>query len=183
MNAQTFLVIDAVLALVGIGLLVYAIAVLRRVRRTRSSFADQSKPADLEEILGRFALKIKVLEGESQTLREQVKSLRHHTGTTVQKIGLVRFNSFADEGGNLSFCCALLDEHDNGVILTSMHGRQQNRIYAKHIKGGASETPLSDEERQAMKNADQAWQEKFDQEKINTAPSGKKPKSKAAKRS
>lgn len=177
MTDKILLIIDTALALGSIGLTLFALYTLRRVGRIRSTFADQSKPVDLEEILSTLALKIELLERDSKMLTERGKSLRHHTGTTIQKLGLVRFNSFADEGGNLSFCCALLDEHDNGIILTSMHGRQQNRIYAKAIISGASETPLGEEERQAMKLADQAWQEK-----INTQPV-KKPKSKVVKRS
>ena len=71
----------------------------------------------------------------------------------MQKVGVVRFNPFDDGGGNFSFSLALLDGHDNGVIITSMYGRQQNRIYTKKISQGASETALTEEEQQAMQEA------------------------------
>ncbi len=161
MTDKSLLIIDAVLALVGIGLAVYAAWTLHRVGRIRSAFGDKNKPVDLEELLSVLALKIKNLERETQVLTEKAGAVRHHTGTSVQKVGLVRFNSFADEGGNLSFVCALLDEHDTGVVLTSLHGRQQNRIYAKQIHQGESETPLSEEEQGAIKSANQIWQDKF----------------------
>src|SRR6266508_3958224 len=42
--------------------------------------------------------------------------------------------------------------HD-GVVITSINGRQDTRCYAKRVSGGASAHNLSDEERQAIREA------------------------------
>jgi len=173
MTEKYLLTVDAALALVAIGLAVYAAYTLHRVGKIRSAFGDKNRPVDLEELLSVLAVKIRNLEPDTETLAANANSARYHTGTTVQKVGLVRFNSFADEGGNLSFVCALLDEHDTGVVFTSMHGRQQNRIYAKQIYRGTSETPLSGEEEQAIKIANEIWKAKF------APPPAKKSKAKS----
>ena len=92
-------------------------------------------------------------------MESQLKQLRQDFGFAVQKVGLVRFNPFADGGGNFSFCLALLDSHNTGAIITSMHGREQNRVYSKKIIRGQSEIQLTGEEQQAFDLAQnpKAW--------------------------
>jgi uncharacterized protein YlxW (UPF0749 family) len=71
----------------------------------------------------------------------------------VQRVGLVRYDAFEDMAGRLSFSAALLDATGNGVVITSINGRQETRCYAKPIKGGASEHNISVEEEQAITQA------------------------------
>ena len=54
----------------------------------------------------------------------------------VRRVGLVRYDAFEDVGGRLSFSCALLDDHGTGVVMTSINGRQDTRVYAKPINEG-----------------------------------------------
>ncbi|MEA3293107.1 MAG: DUF4446 family protein, partial [Patescibacteria group bacterium] len=68
-------------------------------------------------------------------------------------IGIIRFNSFNDTGGNQSFSLSLLDENNNGLVITSHFGKETNRVYAKPVKGGASDYSLSEEEKNAIKKA------------------------------
>jgi hypothetical protein len=93
------------------------------------------------------------LRQEHIVLEQALSLLQEHFGFALQKIGIVRFNPFGDDGGNFSFSVALLDGHNTGVVLTSMHGRQQNRIYSKRILNGVSEVVLTEEEKQAVADA------------------------------
>ncbi|MBP2655907.1 MAG: hypothetical protein H6Q73_3476 [Firmicutes bacterium] len=68
----------------------------------------------------------------------------------MQKIGLVRFNAFEDMGGDLSFALALLDSKNNGVVISSIYGRNESRIYAKPVENGQSSYHLSDEEKSSI---------------------------------
>ena len=72
---------------------------------------------------------------------------------SFQRIGLVRFNPFEDTGGNQSFALALLDANGDGIVFSSLHSRTGTRVYAKAVNGGRSETALSDEETQAVRDA------------------------------
>ena len=45
---------------------------------------------------------------------------------------------------------ALLNGQQTGMIITSLHGRENNRIYCKAIKEGQSVQPLNEEEQQAL---------------------------------
>lgn len=71
----------------------------------------------------------------------------------VQHVGVVRFNAFDDVGGEQSFTLALLDANKTGVIISSLHGRQDCRAYIKSIDKGETERLLSEEEQRAVKAA------------------------------
>ena len=70
------------------------------------------------------------------------------------RVGLVRFNPFeGDTGGNQSFALALLDGRGDGFVVSSLHARAVTRMYAKSIARGTSESVLSDEESEAVRQA------------------------------
>lgn len=71
----------------------------------------------------------------------------------LQHVGLVRFDAFEDMGGRLSFCAALLDVEGTGLVLTSINGRTETRMYAKPVERGVSKYHLSEEEQQAIRRA------------------------------
>jgi hypothetical protein len=158
MTTQTALIINLVLAAGAACLAGFAWFQFYRLERLRKSFSSSTQPVNLDEILNALAVRIKTLERDADNTAEHVAALRGHIGLVIQKIGLVRFNSFSDEGGNLSFVLALLDEHDTGIVVTSMNGRQQNRIYAKPVLNAASDIPLSAEEGEAIQIANRDWQ-------------------------
>lgn len=67
------------------------------------------------------------------------------------KINLIRYNPFGDLGGDQSFILCLLDNTNSGAIITSLHNRENTRIYAKAIKNGQSDNmALSSEETKAL---------------------------------
>jgi hypothetical protein len=80
-------------------------------------------------------------------------SLDDNLSRAVQKVGVHRFNALADEGGALSFSLALLDRNHTGLVITSIHGRQQNRVYSKAVEQGTGLVQLSEEEQKAIQNA------------------------------
>ena len=74
-------------------------------------------------------------------------------GATVRRVALLRYDAFEDVGGRLSFSCALLDDHGTGVVLTSINGRQETRVYAKPVTAGTSTYNLRNEEQEAIRQA------------------------------
>ena len=74
-----------------------------------------------------------------------------NSGLSGLKVGLTRFNPFEDLGGDQSFILCLLDQHNSGVIITSVHNRELTRVYAKPIKNGEGENfTLSKDEKLAI---------------------------------
>lgn len=98
--------------------------------------------------------------GQIERLEQAVRSLNARDNQQqvsieggVRRVALLRYDAFEDVGGRLSFSCALLDEHGTGVVLTSINGRQETRVYAKPITTGASSYNLSLEEEEAIRQA------------------------------
>ena len=69
------------------------------------------------------------------------------------KIGVVRFNPFNDMGGNQSFIIAMLDNKNNGFVISSLFVKDGNRVYTKTVKQGKSDYVLSKEEIEAINRA------------------------------
>lgn len=69
------------------------------------------------------------------------------------KIAVVHFNAFDDVTGAVSFAMAMLDNNNNGVILTSIYGRENCNTYIREVKSGECEINLLEEERKALSDA------------------------------
>jgi len=109
---------------------------------------------DLRSVLEKLLKDFGEEEKRLDNLFKIVEKLNKENIRNIQKLGLVRFNPFAGTGGDQSFCLALLDGEDSGLVISSLHSREGTRIYAKPVKKGkAVGYRLSTEEIQAIKNA------------------------------
>lgn len=73
--------------------------------------------------------------------------------TAKRFVGVVRYDAFEDVGGAQSFAVAVYDDKGDGVVVTSMVGRAECRVYAKEIKKGRADRELSKEEQAAIEAA------------------------------
>ena len=104
----------------------------------------------LEKLLKDFDKQAKQIEKLIKIAGELEKDSLYN----IQKVGLVRYNPFAETGGDQSFCLSLLDGKNSGLVISSLHSRDTTRIYAKPVKKGkAAGYDLSAEEKQAIKRA------------------------------
>jgi hypothetical protein len=108
---------------------------------------------NLEEIMAMHVGRINQHDRRLGDLDQGLDGLDRTLQTAIQRFGLVRFNPFDEVGGDQSFAIALLDQHGNGIVLSSLHNRAETRVYAKPIEGGRSRYTLSDEEEQALAQA------------------------------
>jgi hypothetical protein len=147
---SVFTIVSLVLAAAALGLVLAPGALRkRRLQVRRAASTDKS----VEALMERQARDIERLEGAVRQLSESGKRLDELTEEALRHVGVVRFDAFEDMGGRLSFSAALLDGRGNGVVITSINGRQDTRCYAKQIRAGTSIHNLSDEERQAVREA------------------------------
>src|SRR3990170_5254140 len=122
-------------ALVAIGLSV--VAVLYAIANAGRAGAAVGGRVRLDETLRG------ILQGQSEQIQRLERAIRALHGTdkkqqtqiegSVRNVALLRYDAFEDVGGRLSFSCALLDDQGNGVVLTSINGRQETRVYAEPI--------------------------------------------------
>lgn len=139
-----------IISILALTTAVLALIFINSLNKLRKSFFVGKGVASLEEFIVHQNKKINELDSQAQYIEQALLNMQEVQKFSIQKIGLKRYNPFADDGGNLSFSMALLDAHDNGVVITSMHSREQNRVYSKPIKKGGSDFPLTEEERQTI---------------------------------
>ena len=148
----------SLMALIALGLSVLAIlfAIVGGGggrRRARGPAAPIPMDDALRAVLDGHAAKITRLEQAIRILNGTDKKQQALIEGGVRRVALLRYDAFEDVGGRLSFSCALLDGSGSGVVLTSINGRQETRVYAKPVQEGASSYNLSMEEAEAIRQA------------------------------
>ena len=106
----------------------------------------KKEPKNLKRLLSQF----KNLKEGFKKISNKMEDLKKNNKFSIQGIGMIRFNPFKESGGDQSFSIALLDGNKDGVVITSLYGREGNRIFAKPIKKGKSEYLLTEEEKEAI---------------------------------
>ena len=149
-----FFIAGLVLALGALA--VALVLVARRARRLEARLDALTRGEDgrdLAGVLDAHLAKVLAVARRQDELDAHAVVLDAQAGRSVQGVGVVRFNTFEDTGGNQSFALALVDPAGNGVILNSLHARNQTRLYARVVRAGAAEGALSAEEAEALQLA------------------------------
>ncbi len=148
---MTFLILLSLLGILLIWNVVLTVALYSIKRKNDLFFDDSSK--NLRELVTRAITENKSINARANKLESSIEEIAKILQGTYQKFAMVRYNPFNDTGGDQSFSMALLDLRDNGFVITSIHGREVDRIYAKQIINGKSKHNLSAEEVEAIKGA------------------------------
>lgn len=149
-----YLLTLAILTLVNWALLVIFFWQFRSYQKNQSALLAGEEVPNLEALVLKHKKQLLTHNKNLKELGKILEELVEHNKLNVQKIGIVRFNPFADTGSNMSFALALLDGLDNGIVISSLHGREGTRIYAKPVERGVSKFPLTEEEKEAIHSAD-----------------------------
>jgi hypothetical protein len=154
--SENLAVVIGVLAALLLLLLVLVLVQSVRLGRAVRGYRELVRDADGGSLHDRLAGNAIALDRATQRM-EQIEALQATIETrsqrSLQHIGMVRFNPFEDTGSDQSFAIALLDDRRDGVVISSLHGRTNTRLFAKPVNGGTSEHHLSDEEARAIRVA------------------------------
>jgi hypothetical protein len=145
---------------VALAALIVATVAFMRLRRLR---ADQrvllgTGPADdLVEHAARIEQEFRSLHAYvgdvAARLDGRLGTAEARLDGTIAYRGLVRFDAYNEMSGQQSVSIALLDAAQSGIVLSSIHHRDQARLYVKHVIAGEPEYPLSPEEVEAVRVA------------------------------
>jgi uncharacterized protein with GYD domain len=129
LTANLEYVIIALTVLIFIALIVFInINVkLAQLNRRYKKMMEGVDGTNLENILFQHIDTVKDATARVAALEQECKHMDVRLQNCIQKMGVVRFNAFEDTGSDLSFAVALLDSHDNGVILSSIYSRSESR--------------------------------------------------------
>jgi hypothetical protein len=145
-----------VVVLVLLLLLLWLIVLQRtvnRLRRTYAALLATPDGKDVGELLSMYVEQMRLAASKADQLTRMSESLQKQVNSSVQNVGVVRFNAYEGIGGEQSFAVALLDSDGDGVVLSSLQGRAESKLYAKPISGWDSAYTLSVEEREAIAQA------------------------------
>lgn len=129
---------------------------LRRVRNDQRLVLGEDK----QDLVGHAAaLERRVdelqdaLEADGRKLSGRLRTAEERLDGAISKSAVLRYDAFNETSGRQSSTVALLDDRDNGVVITAILQREQARVYAKPVVGGSSSLQLSPEEAEAMEQA------------------------------
>ncbi|MVP00755.1 DUF4446 family protein [Paenibacillus lutrae] len=135
--------------LLFIGLLVLWIK-LGKLRKQYKKLMNGAGDVNVEQLLVNMQHQLDeqhVLQGD---MSERLNTVSQSIKRMKSKVGIHRYNAFSDMGSQLSFTVAILDEYEDGILITGIHSRQDTYIYAKPVEKGDSPYSLSPEEKEAI---------------------------------
>ncbi|CAA9530968.1 MAG: hypothetical protein AVDCRST_MAG85-3672 [uncultured Solirubrobacteraceae bacterium] len=150
------------LAAGGIALvaLVWAVVITVQLRRLRAAqsivLGDRGDrdvvqhAAELQEAFRELRDHVEVVH---TTIDERLADAEARLDVAIAYRGLVRFDAYNEMSGRQSSSIALLDTSGSGLVVTSIHHREQARVYAKLLRDGTSDIDLAPEEQEAVQMA------------------------------
>ncbi len=138
------------------GTLTLTVVLAVRLRRLEANYRALTAGTDggnLEQVLQAHVQEVRGAVTQVQETAALARQLERASRSHLQRVGFVRFNPFREAGGDQSFAVALADQDGNGVVISSLHGRDVTRVYGKPLAAWESPYPLSEEEQQAITRA------------------------------
>jgi hypothetical protein len=133
------------LAVVSIGVY-HASVVAPRLRKIAGALAA---PADASEAASLAVVRASAAAFEKR-VNQRLDLLEAAAASDALRIGFLRYNSFSDVGSDQSFTLALLNLGGDGIVLSSIFGREETRTYGKSVRGFTPEQSASKEEEAAI---------------------------------
>jgi hypothetical protein len=144
----------AVIGLVSTAILAFR---LMRVRADQRLVLGDNQREDLvthaARLQGQFEALHSYVEDVASALHDRMQVIESRLDGTIAYRSLIHYDAYGEMSGRQSTSIALLDSTRSGLVLSSIHHRDQARLYAKEIHQGSSEHELSPEESEAIKLA------------------------------
>jgi len=138
---------------VALWLLIITVLVIKMFLHYQKLTADVSKKdliSSLNHLISTSERNSKDIELLTEKFNLEIGQNKKH----LQRLGFKRYNPFTDTGGDQSFTAAFLDDLGDGIMISSLHSRENTRLYAKKVEGGKVSTQtLSSEEQEVIKQA------------------------------
>lgn len=154
MGQETLIIL--IIAGVAVAALLLAASAHRRLSATRRSLSilqGTFEGSTLVDAVATYIQHVRRIESDIRALTSSQEELFDRLSRSARNVGLVRYDAFDDMGGQMSFSAAILNDHGDGVVLTSINGRTEARTYAKTVEVGGSDHNLSPEEQKAISEA------------------------------
>ncbi|MEI6580637.1 MAG: DUF4446 family protein [bacterium] len=137
---------------IGIIILLDVIWVITTEKRLKRFFLGK-KAKDLEDTIIVLEENIEKLKKSKENTEKELATINGKLKKSIRGLETIRFNPFPDQGSNQSFAIGILNEDNDGVVLSSLYSRERMSMFAKPIKSGKSDYELTEEEKEALQKA------------------------------
>lgn len=153
-NFQPYIVIClSILVIILIILVITLYSAVNKLEKKYKRLMRGVNNKNLEEALVEYIDMVEKSNNISEEINSKLDEVNNRIDNCVQKVSVVRYKAFDDVGSDLSFSIAILNNNNNGVILTGIYGRNESTTYAKPIDKGLSRYDLSEEEIYVLNDA------------------------------
>ena len=143
----------ALLALLLCGILGLKLRRLRAAQRTILGDGERDLVGHAASLEGQFEALYGYVRDAAERLDRRMETAERRIDRTVAYRALIRYDAYGEMSGRQSTSIALLDAKRSGLVLSSIHHRDQARLYAKEVREGKPELELSPEEDEAIRRA------------------------------
>jgi Protein of unknown function (DUF4446) len=143
----------ALLALLLCGILALKLRRLRAAQRTILGDQERDLVGHAASLQEQFEALYGYVQDAAERLDRRMETAERRIDRAMAYRALIRYDAYGEMSGRQSTSIALLDANRSGVILSSIHHRDQARLYAKEVREGKPELELSPEEDEAIQRA------------------------------
>ena len=110
---------------------------------------------NIEDVVIKYIQEVDGYRARIDKIDEKIAGLDQKLGRQAANQEIIRYNAYEDQGNDLSFSLAILNDDADGFVLSSLYNRNDQRVYAKPVQKGQSPYQLTDEESEVIKKAGQ----------------------------
>lgn len=143
----------AVIALLLCLVLMVRVRRLRADQRVVLGDSSQDLVAHAAALRQQFEVLYEYVQDMAGALTGRMETAEGRLDQAIAYSALVRYDAYGEMSGRQSTSIALLDARRTGLVLSSIHHRDQARLYAKQVHEGRPELELSPEESEAIRLA------------------------------
>lgn len=123
---------------------------INKLKKKLMKFMNGLSGVNIENVLEDCLDKVNFVIDKNKELEYNINSIERNMYYCIQKVGVVRYNAFDNVGSDLSYSVALLDNNDDGLVVSGLYSRDSSATFAKPVNGGKSRYALSAEEIKAI---------------------------------
>lgn len=134
-------------------LLVFCMVMVIKYNQLNERYREFMRGNSGRSLEDRILQRFHEIDGMKEAISEmtaRIKELQDGRDTSFKKMAIHRYDAFHEMGGKLSYSLCLLNDVNDGFIMTSMHNRDGCYTYVKEIIKGNTFVLLSDEEKAVL---------------------------------
>jgi uncharacterized protein YlxW (UPF0749 family) len=143
-------IVSIMIGAVALALGIFLVLRLSAMRRDYRLLQGRDGKDSFVEAVARKTEEVEQLRAEVEQLRAELGDTRVDLARALRHVAVIRYDAFGDMGGRMSFTAALVDDHGDGILVTTIHARAESRTYIKGLRSGEADVLLSPEEEQAV---------------------------------